>query len=241
MVVLLSLSGDKPGQNYMRQTTADDAPEIANLIQAVWADHNPNPDWIARVSLESNHATLVETQGDALIGFVDAFSTVAADGTLRWEVDLLGVHPAWRGRGIARELVTRAVEVGRERGAQMARALVRIDNVASLAVFERCGFVADSSSCRLYVSAAAATLCAPLSPDVFLILRLYANLRRSVGRRRTERVSLALCPNNSRTLRLGHGGRGHPGAPARTARVCFSWSIPLAHLAVRGITAVCCA
>ncbi len=153
----------------MRPVSAGDAPEIANLIRAVWADHNPDPDWIARVSLESNHATLVETSGDALIGFVDAFSTVAADGVLRWEVDLLGVHPAWRGRGVARRLVQRAVEVGRERGAQRARALVRIDNVASLRVFERCGFAAEPTICRLCVSDAAPLESPPTPADAFLL------------------------------------------------------------------------
>ena len=149
--------------------TAGDAPEIANLIRAVWADHNPDPDWIARVSLESNHATLVETRGDDLIGFVDAFSTVAADGVLRWEVDLLGVAPAWRGRGVAGRLVQRAVEVGRERGARRARALVRIDNTASLRVFERCGFAAEPTICRLYVSDAAPLEAQPTPDDAFLL------------------------------------------------------------------------
>ncbi len=153
----------------MRRATAGDAPEIASLIQAVWADHNPDPAWIARVSLESNHATLVETNGDDLIGFVDAFSTVAADGVLRWEVDLLGVHPEWRGRGIARRLVARVVEIGQEQGAQFARALVRVDNVASLRVFERCGFVAEPTVCRLYVADAAPTAAIVAPPDAYLI------------------------------------------------------------------------
>ncbi len=153
----------------MRLATAGDAPEIASLIQAVWADHNPDPDWIARVSLESNHATLVETSGDDLIGFVDAFSTVAADGTLRWEIDLLGVHPDWRGRGVAQRLVRRAVEIGRERGAEIARALVRVDNAASLAVFARCGFTAEPTMNRLCVSAAVRLAAAPTPADAFLL------------------------------------------------------------------------
>jgi len=79
------------------------------------------------------------------------------EGTLRWEVDLLGVHPDYRGRGIARELVEAVVEAGRGYDAQRARALIRIDNVASLNTFKRCGFSLDERVYDLYVADLAAS------------------------------------------------------------------------------------
>jgi ribosomal protein S18 acetylase RimI-like enzyme len=139
----------------MRQAVQTDAPALAQLIRATGLDDNPDPERIARVILESNHVTLVGPAGDHLTGFVDGFTTVASDGTLRWEVDLLGVHPDHRGRGIAQALVCASVEAGRQAGASLARALVRTENLASMNTFQRCGFASLGEVCELYVSDAA--------------------------------------------------------------------------------------
>ena len=87
-----------------------------------------------------------------LIGFVDAFSTVSARGMLRWEVDLLGVHPDHRGKGIAQSLVREVLQQGKDAGINEARALVHIDNRASTNTFLRCGFELDDAIQQLYVS-----------------------------------------------------------------------------------------
>jgi ribosomal protein S18 acetylase RimI-like enzyme len=136
----------------MRLVTSTDAPGIARLIHEVWPDHNPNPARIARVSLESGHTTVIEADGSAVIGFADGFTTVSSDGVLRWEVDLLGVQPAYRGRGIAQALIAASVEAGRRAGAVTARALVEIENAPSQAAFRRCGFTASESIYELFVS-----------------------------------------------------------------------------------------
>ena len=99
----------------MRQITQTEAPALAQLIRATGLDHNPDPERIARVSLESNHVTLIETASDeSLIGFVDAFSTISQEGILRWEVDLLGVHPDYRGKKIAQGLIRAVVTAGQQ-------------------------------------------------------------------------------------------------------------------------------
>ncbi len=137
----------------MRRITQSDAPELAQLIYATGLDHNPDPERIARVSLENNHVTLVETAADgALVGFVDAFSTIGQDGTLRWEVDLLGVHQAHRGRGMAQALLGEVVRIGNAIDMTYARALVHIDNGASTNTFLRCGFALDEAIQHLCVS-----------------------------------------------------------------------------------------
>jgi ribosomal protein S18 acetylase RimI-like enzyme len=137
----------------MRQVTQADAPELAQLIRATGLDHNPDPERIARVSLHSNHVTLVETSADgSLVGCVDAFSTVSQDGVPRWEVDLLGVHPTHRGRGIAQSLVREVVKAGKAIGITNVRALVHVDNGASTNTFLRCGFILDKTLHHLCVS-----------------------------------------------------------------------------------------
>jgi GNAT superfamily N-acetyltransferase len=152
----------------MRLVTPADAPGLARLIHEVW-DHNPNPERIARVSLESNHATVIEEDGGVVIGFADGFTTVTSDGALRWEVDLLGVHPAHRGRGIARSLIAASVEAGRHAGATAARALVQIDNAPSLSAFRRCGFIPDAAICELFVSNEPRDEQLPTPPDAHLV------------------------------------------------------------------------
>lgn len=136
----------------MRNFEPEDAPGLARLIQLIWPHNNPSPGRIARVSLDNSHVTLLETDHGSLIGFVDSFATVAQDGTVRWEIDLLGVHPDYRGRRIARGLVSGAAAAGRAFGAGQLRALVKIDNVASLRTFQHCGFAHDETIYDLCVS-----------------------------------------------------------------------------------------
>ena len=137
----------------MRQILVDDASALARLIQACGLDNNPNEARIARVILETSRATLVEQdEHGALIGFVDGFMTVSPEGLPRWEVDLLGVHPDYRGKGIAQELIRAVVEAGSEAGAQLMRAIVKVENMASLTAFQRCGFGIDETIRDLYVS-----------------------------------------------------------------------------------------
>ncbi len=154
----------------MRQITQSDAPALAQLIRATGLDDNPDPERIARVSLESNHVTLVETAVDgALIGFVDAFSTISQNGTLRWEVDLLGVHPDHRGRGVAQSLIHEALQRGKGAGLTEARALVHIENAASANAFQRCGFSLDDLMQQLFISDQSVAEMGPIPPDAYLL------------------------------------------------------------------------
>ncbi len=136
----------------MRKLQPNDAPELARLIHMIWPDDNPDPARIARVSLDSSKLTLIEEAAGQMVGFVAAFPTISVEGTRRWEVDLLGVHPDYRNRGIARQLVSVATEAGRDHGAQVARALIRIGNTASLNTFFRCGFTLNPTVRNLYVA-----------------------------------------------------------------------------------------
>jgi ribosomal protein S18 acetylase RimI-like enzyme len=137
----------------MRQARQEDAPELAQLIQACGLDDNPNDDRIASVIRSTTRITLVEQADDGtLIGFIDAFMTVSVDGNLRWEIDLLGVHPAYRGRGIAQHLINASVHAGHEQGVDFIRALIHVDNAASTNAFQRCGFVTAQTTRELYIS-----------------------------------------------------------------------------------------
>jgi N-acetylglutamate synthase-like GNAT family acetyltransferase len=117
----------------VRRASADDAPGIARVMQASGLDDNPDLARIARVIPE--HCTLAAVEAGEIVGFADSFLTCAADGTIRWEIDLLGVHPEQQGRGDARRLLDATIEEGWSVGAQEIRALVRSDNWAAQRAF----------------------------------------------------------------------------------------------------------
>lgn len=55
-------------------------------------------------------------------------------------INNLAVHPRWRKRGIARELLRTALEQGRRRGARVAFLEVRASNVAAQNLYRTCDF-----------------------------------------------------------------------------------------------------
>lgn len=99
----------------------------------------------------SDHALFVAVTEDGLCGFVDNFLTRSSQGTIRWEVDLLAVHPAFRNRGIGKALVMASLKAAWDSGANLARALIREENTASQRVFAACGFTVENERRSLYV------------------------------------------------------------------------------------------
>jgi len=96
---------------------------------------------VALLQRDEQHAYLVSARG-AIAGFCACFETDMGEDT-RLEIDLLGVVEAWRNHGLGRRLVAHALNKGQKRGVHAARAIVRVDNLASRRVFERCGFRAS--------------------------------------------------------------------------------------------------
>ncbi len=131
-------------------------------MQTSQLENNPDPARIAR--LIPQHSTLVAEQAGVIAGFVDAFVTVALDGLARWEVDLLGVDPQWRNRGIARQLVLASLRAALSLDLRYARALIRTDNYPSQRAFAWCGFAPQSIPSVLYVGEPV-TAPAPSLPD----------------------------------------------------------------------------
>lgn len=76
-----------------------------------------------------------------VVGFVVAFPTNTLSG-ICWEIDLLAVHPAWRGFGLATRLVRAAASYG-SRITHRARAVVATDNDPSASTFAGVGFTAS--------------------------------------------------------------------------------------------------
>lgn len=124
----------------IRPARIEDAPTLVKIKQHTWPQEEVHLHQMQRVLADPAHAVFVAEVDGALAGFVDGFSTVSADGGLRWEVDLLAVAPEWRGRQLGQKLVLASLNTGREKEAQFARALIQVENTASQISFERCGF-----------------------------------------------------------------------------------------------------
>jgi len=124
----------------IRAAGVKDAPAIAALKGQVWPDEESDAVQVARALSHPAHHASVALAGEEVIGFVDGFTTLSGEGVLRWEVDLLGVHPSMRCFGVGEKLARENLAHGRGQRAAHARALIHVENQASCRVFHRCGF-----------------------------------------------------------------------------------------------------
>jgi len=135
-----------------RTAQVDDVSRIGLIMKAVWSYAEPNHVRIARVVQDASHVTLIAVVDGVIAGFVDGFATTMMDSILRWEVDLLAVHPDFQRQGLASRLVSASSEAGQKRGASYAQGLVAVDNVGSQKTFAHCGYETDGVIHELLVA-----------------------------------------------------------------------------------------
>jgi len=108
-----------------------DAPQVRDMLAA-----GPQRAWLA-------------VGGGRVVGFVIAFPASGLRGPW-WEIDLLAVLPAWRGRRLATGLIREAAGYGAAIASQ-ARAVVADDNQPSARAFARAGFQIGAERSRLLI------------------------------------------------------------------------------------------
>jgi len=146
--------------------------EIVDVKRQVWPDETADSGLIAAAVAEPGHVTHVALVGDSVVGFVDGFVTCSGEGIRRWEVDLLAVIADQRGRGIGRGLVAASTQAGRESGAQLARALIGLDNIASQRALQLSGYEEQDAVYELHVLAGAAVDGGRVSPEQLHLVRV---------------------------------------------------------------------
>lgn len=139
----------------VRQAEMQDVAGIAEVIRWALGD-DPDEALIACVLEMEHHATYVGVAAEKVVGFASGFLTTAPDGTRRWELDLLGVHPDFRRQGIGRSVIQACTRTGQKMGAIVARGLVAVGNTASQKAFRYSGYAVVPEMCGLYVSTALA-------------------------------------------------------------------------------------
>jgi ribosomal-protein-alanine N-acetyltransferase len=84
-------------------------------------------------------ATWIVEENAELIGFsIVEWST--AQGESAAYIQTLEVHPAWRGRGIGAELLSRVEDSAREAGAKSVALHVDVENAAAIHLYESHGY-----------------------------------------------------------------------------------------------------
>jgi ribosomal protein S18 acetylase RimI-like enzyme len=101
-------------------------------------DSQYTPEEALAVLQQPDHWAYVACDGEQIAGFLFCFATQWAEGA-QLELDMLGVAPDYRRRGLATRLVTHACGQAAERGIVPARAVVERENDASRRAFQRAG------------------------------------------------------------------------------------------------------
>jgi len=115
---------DAEGLLAVERATFDESPYTPEQVRAMLVE-GPQRAWLA-------------VQDEGVAGFAIGFPVAGLHGSW-WEVDLLAVHPDWRGRRLGHRLIEAAMAHGAG-VARKARALVADDNGASEQAFLRAGF-----------------------------------------------------------------------------------------------------
>lgn len=139
----------------IRQATVADVPGIARVIQAA-LDDDPDETQIVRALQERGNLTMIAVEEETIAGFASGFLTY--NQVWRWELDLLGVLPAFQGQRLGRQLIQACTQTGytdafsRNCKPQLARGLVATHNVASQKAFAHAGYTLLSEIMALFVS-----------------------------------------------------------------------------------------
>jgi L-amino acid N-acyltransferase YncA len=144
----------------VRRARLSDTEGIADVAKAVWGqdilsdvceaqiEGNASALWVATEEADRRHPA-DDPQPGTVIGFGSAFLTLGARGHRRWEVDLVAVRQDNQGQGLGTQLIGQVCEAGESHGVSLARALIRVENVASQRAFENAGFTTDGQVHKL--------------------------------------------------------------------------------------------
>lgn len=134
----------------IHQAAPEDIAGIATVVREVW-QREIDLD-LCRSQIEDNSSAIwVASEELTIAGFVSSFLTVEGEGMCRWEVDLLAVRQTGRGQRLGQKLVEATWTDVWKHQARLARAAVRVDNIASQRTFRRAGYTTDGRVHKLLV------------------------------------------------------------------------------------------
>lgn len=96
-------------------------------------------DWMRELIANPSSATWIAEEGNTMAGFTIVEWTTVPKGTVAY-IQTIEVHPAWRRRGIAAELLRRAEDSSRAAGATAIWLHVDVENTAAIHLYESRGY-----------------------------------------------------------------------------------------------------
>lgn len=132
------------------QPVLADAQALCQVEHLALGDSHYTPEIILGVLQLAGTICYLAWAGEQPVGLCACFETVSLAGQ-QVEIDLLGVLPAYRRRGIAAALVRTACTQAALRGIRLARAVVEQSNIASRQAFAKAGLVRGDVAASLMV------------------------------------------------------------------------------------------
>lgn len=133
----------------LRPATADDLAALLALEQACFGDPWNSVSVLAELPQgppeADHHRAWVAVEQGGVVASLLAWRLYET-----CEINRVATLPACRGRGIAKALVQRCLEVCAAQGASEALLEVRADNAAAIALYRACGFAATGRRKRYY-------------------------------------------------------------------------------------------
>ena len=120
------------------QPTLADAAALSAVERVSLRDSDYAPSEICEILQRVEHYAYLACVGGGVVGFCSCLETPHRSGW-RLDIDMLGVKPAFRGRGVATHLLCYAIRDAARRGLAAVRAVVAKDNAASRRAFAKAG------------------------------------------------------------------------------------------------------
>lgn len=132
------------------QPNLDDTRDLLQVEGQSLADSDYTPQETVAVLRRPEHYAYLAYAGQAPVGFCSCLETPFDAGT-RLEIDMLGVLPDHRRRGLATRLIAHSIVEARQRGVRHVRAIVARDNLGSRRAFQRAGLqIAQRTEMMVY-------------------------------------------------------------------------------------------
>ena len=149
-VPLLAKRGDVfiKVMSNVRLARPDDAQAIHLILQETWGDSLLFDVFMDHIS-SPEHQVFVAVEVGEVVGFLSAL--LIPNPAPRWEIDLVVVCAASRGKGIGTSLIKEALIYGSHLGARWAKASIRVDNYASQRSFSKVGFTTNAQAGGVFV------------------------------------------------------------------------------------------
>lgn len=113
-------------------------------------DHAIDSEMTIEFLADSRHHLAVALDDDVIVGMASAVHYVHPDKAPQLWINEVGVAPTHRGRGIARRLLDRLLQLAGELGCSEAWVLTHRTNTAAQRLYESVGGIAPPEDCIMY-------------------------------------------------------------------------------------------